>query len=565
MKELSTSRKQLYMGMILLVLIALLLMVKMVVSDTPVPSGITYQDENETTVNGFTNQETIVVPEGVTTIDGQAISGKKYDKVRTLALPTTLEDIADVESFGAAFPNVEEIVVGTDSSCQGYYYADGILYQKIEGKVSYGLYAFEHLAKGTVVMPNTVQCIKSDLFASCAQMTSLTFGSEFGYVDHGDGNYERINGTCFDGCTGLKEIQVINGNAFYRSENASLYCKDVDRGENADFADWMLLVVPRAYEGKYSVAEGVVTVGAGAFYECDRITEVHISMGVTEIKEHAFVGCDRLSVVTVPATVQYMRQPFDACDELAAITFTGGIYYEKLDYEDLLCGNSGLQKIYVPKGCKEQYVEILSKREARRIKVGDYEPQMPSLDELEQPSFYVTTKEDGGIYFEWKQVPYAKGYYLQKDMGGYWETIRTLRRSHSCYFHTLTMKDVGMEEGKIYRFRVVAYADEITRVSKKKSTCYIRTPELIALKNKESESLYVRWETNQDVSGYYVEVSKGNEIVELLHIEDALQGSVTVRNLKKDEVYQVKVYAYKEIEGEKIYSGYSSDTKNVAL
>ncbi len=566
MKEMSTSRKQLYIGMILLIVIALLLLIKMATTVENVPDGISYLDENETVVVGFTDQEEIVVPEGVISIGEQATVDKAYNQVRILTLPSTLEEIADIESFARAFPNIEEIAIGTDSSCRGYYYEDGILYKKIDGKITYGLFAFANFVDGAIVMPNTVQCMRADLFSTCDKMTSLTLGREFGYVDNGDENYERLTGTCFAGCDSLKEIKVANGNAFYRSENDSLYCKDVDMGEQVDFADWKLLIVPKAYEGEYHVAEGVVTIGAGAFYECDKITEIHMPIGVTEIKEHAFVGCDLLTTVTIPATVQYMHQPFEACASLATITFTGDIYYEQINYEDILWKESNIETIYVPEGSADEYIQILSKREGKLVKEGDYESQTPSVDELKQPILYVTTREDNGIYFEWKQVPYAKGYYLQKDMGGWWKTIRTLRRPHSSYVHTLTMQDIDMEEGKVYRFRVIAYAsDNVTSMSKKKSACYIQTPELVAVKNKESESLFVRWRTNEDVSGYYVEVSQDNGVAEVIHIEDAHQESVTIRNLKKGQVYLVKVYAYKEIDGQKIYSDYSSETKNVAL
>ena len=142
----------------------------------------------------------------------------------------------------------------------------------------------------------------------------------------------------------------------------------------------------------------------------------------------------------------------------------------------------------------------------------------------------------------------------------------TLKRTHSCYVKSLTVADVGMKEGFMQRFRVVAYAGgSITSVSAEMNACYITPPKIMAVKNKEAGSIYVSWQKKAHVSGYYVELMHEGNIENMFWIDDITQTNITIDNLKTGEVYGIRVYTYQNDGEQKIYSDYNSDACNIAL
>ena len=566
MERTSTSRKQLYIGMVLFGIIALLLFVKMATSKELVPDGVSYVDEQKTIVGGFSNQEQLVIPEGVLRVDGDKAYDVIYDQVRRLSIPETMEDLGQPEAFEKSFPNVEEIILGSEGSSKGYVYEQGIFYQKMNGEPTYAAIVIKGLVQGDITMPETVQLMRSDLFVGCDAMTSLSIGSAFRHVDYGEGTYTYLDGSCFEGCSLLKKFKVVGKNDFYKAKNDALYCRDVDNEENIQSLDWKLHIVPRGYEGEYVVHSSTVTVGTGAFYECDKITSIDISAGVTEIKDYAIAGCDILERVTIPSTVQYIKQSFVDCPKLFTLTFTGELYYSKVSYNGLQGEGTLLEKILVPQGSAESYKEVLNEEEAELVLEGEYMSDTPLIEELKQTELYVSIDKDGSLYFQWKQVPYAEGYYVQMKMNGWWKTVATLNRAHSCYIKSLTVEDVDMEEGDAGEFRVIASGKgDLTSISPTKCTCYINPPKIVAVKNKQAGSIFVSWEKKDHVSGFYVELVHSGSVQKVFLLEDPSQTSLTIEGLEKGEPYEVRVYSHTNNEGERIYSDYNSEVCNVAL
>lgn len=96
-------------------------------------------------------------------------------------------------------------------------------------------------------------------------------------------------------CANLKSITVEEGNTKYASDNGSLY----DRHKT------VLLTVPQAKEGTFSMPATVTSIEDRAFEGCARITTINIPAKVEEIND-AFTGCTSLTAINVdPENTEY--------------------------------------------------------------------------------------------------------------------------------------------------------------------------------------------------------------------------------------------------------------------
>ena len=104
----------------------------------------------------------------------------------------------------------------------------------------------------------------------------------------------------------------------------------------------VLLRVPSASAGSYRIADGVTTVGEGAFANCTGLSQVFVPASVTQIAEDAFVNC----------TAQVVME----ADNAAYYNDTKGVLYSK-DQKVLLRAPKSLSGSYeIPKG-----TEIIAK------------------------------------------------------------------------------------------------------------------------------------------------------------------------------------------------------------
>ena len=91
--------------------------------------------------------------------------------------------------------------------------------------------------------------------------------------------------------------------------------------------------------------EGLQTIGASAFYNCDKLTSIHFPQSLTTMEEKAFYDCNALADITfaegcklsklnsyvfyntaiteiqIPANVETIASPFNYCQQLKTVTF----------------------------------------------------------------------------------------------------------------------------------------------------------------------------------------------------------------------------------------------------
>ena len=188
--------------------------------------------------------------------------------------------------------------------------------------------AFRICALTSVVIPEGVEYIGESAFEDCMELASLTLPKSL----------THIYMWAFRNCEGLKRVEIPAG-VSYMGERVFAECESLmqftvaeDNSAFSGGADGALynkdgttlLQVPAGISGEYTVADGVETIGAYAFYQCNAITGVTIPEGVTTIKFEALESMEKLTWVKIPASVTDIgSRTFWYCEKLTDIYFGG--------------------------------------------------------------------------------------------------------------------------------------------------------------------------------------------------------------------------------------------------
>ena len=112
----------------------------------------------------------------------------------------------------------------------------------------------------------------------------------------------------------------------------------------------------RAPWGRYDIkqiiiADGITTIGGGAFRVCSTLTSVNIPNSVTAIGEYAFASCSSLTSVTIPNSVTTIREEaFAGCSALTSVTIPNSV--TKIGWYTF-SGCSALTSVTIPNSVTE--------------------------------------------------------------------------------------------------------------------------------------------------------------------------------------------------------------------
>ena len=177
-----------------------------------------------------------------------------------------------------------------------------------DGVYSIGSYAFENCTSITeIVVPESVTSIGQGAFAGCSDLEEMTlpfvgssrngntsssnhlFGYIFGYGDQSSSNFTPVT-------------------QYYASGYSTT---------NYIPSGLTTVTITGAHDDYYDYA--AVSIGYGAFYNCDMIESVTIGDGVTNIGSYAFNDCDGLTDFTTDSTGQIGSYAFYSCGYLDTV------------------------------------------------------------------------------------------------------------------------------------------------------------------------------------------------------------------------------------------------------
>ena len=146
----------------------------------------------------------------------------------------------------------------------------------------------------------------------------------------------------------------------------SIFTHEVINGKvkivRCDTAASGAVTVPASIDGK-----PVVSIGDGAFEDCDGLTKITIPDGVKYIGDHAFYGCTKVTSIELPDSVRFIGAAFDDCRSLTSITIPRDA---KFNTFPIFRGCTALKNINVDSASKNYTSEngiLFSKSKSRLI------------------------------------------------------------------------------------------------------------------------------------------------------------------------------------------------------
>lgn len=140
-----------------------------------------------------------------------------------------------------------------------------------DGITSVGSHAFSDCNNMKIVMlPDSLEIIGNDAFVNCSL-------EEIDIPAH----VSKIGQAAFFLCNHLASINVDENNPYYLSTDKGLFDKNQTE----------LILVPASFK-IYTVPNGVTTIDAYAFDNCDFLETVRLPVGITNIETYALRGYD---------------------------------------------------------------------------------------------------------------------------------------------------------------------------------------------------------------------------------------------------------------------------------
>ncbi|MBR6567062.1 MAG: DUF1906 domain-containing protein [Clostridia bacterium] len=171
-------------------------------------------------------------------------------------------------------------------------------------------------------------------------------------------------------------------------------------------------------------------------------------------------------------------------------------------------------------------------------------------------SLKVSKTSSSYIKLTWKKVTGAEGYKVSYSTDGKkWTTVKTDKTSY-------TLKK--LKSGKAYSFKVRAYAggNRGSYSSVVKTATKVAAGKLKTLKSSKSGTLTATWTKLSGADGYQLYLSTGKKFTskttEKVTVKKGKTVKTTVKKLKKNKKYYVKIRGYKTVNSKKVYGAFSS-------
>ena len=180
-----------------------------------------------------------------------------------------------------------------------------------------------------MTIPEGVTTIGDYAFEQCSALSSVSLPASLRSID----TLSLNQGTA------LAKIEVAEGSPYFKSVGGVLFTGDGRRlicyppkkpGTNYTIPDGVAELAPCAFQGctmsRITFPESLVSLGANAFLNCEKLGAAALPDGVTFIGSCAFSGCVSLTKVTIPAGIKSITSSlFANCKSLNTVTIPEGV------------------------------------------------------------------------------------------------------------------------------------------------------------------------------------------------------------------------------------------------
>ena len=265
-----------------------------------IPNGVT--TIGASAFAGNNTMTSVVIPGGVTTIQGSAF----YDctALKKIVIPDSVTSIGMMAFQGCTA--LEEVVIGngiTYIPTQAFMDCTSLKKVDISNSVVYiGTFAFgDCTSLTTIKIPDSVVYM-SGAFFECSNLEQVTLSPNTSY-----------DNMTFEACVKLPESYKNSEATYEQVGDFKIY-----RGE---------LVSYTGRDSHVTVPDSVVMIGQRAFQGCTTVKSVDIGKNVVAVDTGAFSGCTNLESVTFHDSVVYIGEAFSALARHTSINHgnTGGV------------------------------------------------------------------------------------------------------------------------------------------------------------------------------------------------------------------------------------------------
>lgn len=285
--------------------------------------------------------KSVAIPEGVTTIVRDAFYD--CDGLTSVTLPSTLTSIGNQAFYDCRYIsgaiNIPEGVTAIGDST--FYNCYNITSLTIPNSVTIiGNCAFYYCNKVTsLTIPNSVVSIGNYAFNYCNKIVTLTIGNGVTSI----GNYAFYN------CSSLDEVYVLaetppalGTSALYSSPICYIPAGTLDAYQSSDWVSYVSGFVEQGQCGEnlyWTISNGTLSItGSGAMYDYTssafapwysqraNITSITLPNGLTSIGAWAFYDCDSISSISIPSTVTTIgNEALYHCSNLTSVSIPDAV------------------------------------------------------------------------------------------------------------------------------------------------------------------------------------------------------------------------------------------------